>query len=185
MVDYPQALQQPETGPAWQQVTPISETLYKVDIDAPGGAQIRHTADGMAIYMLFANPGVYLNDHNKRVPEAVAAQAGYDTERWGKERRRREAIAKATSAIEAEYQTSSQKRTVVEHDEYRVVEIQPGYCNIEFDDGTILNQRGPVSLEVAMRRFYELTGLPDPSASADASQPADADVEKAASKRAK
>jgi hypothetical protein len=185
VVDLPQALSQPETVPAWQQITPLTETLYKVNIDAPGGAQIRHTGDGMAVYMLFAQPGIYLNDHNKRVPDVIAAAAGFDTERWGKERRKREAIAKATQAIDAEYNVGTQRRVIAEHDEYRVVEIQPGYYNIEFDDGTILNTRGPVSEEIAMRRFYELTGLPDPSAAADASQPADADVESPAPKRAK
>jgi hypothetical protein len=174
-----------DLGPAWLQVAPLSETQYKVNIDAPGGAQIRHTGDGMAIYMLFSQPGVYLNDHNKRVPEVIAAMAGYDTERWGKERRKREALAKATQAIDAEYNVATQRRVLIEHEEYRVVEIQPGYYNIEFDDGTILNARGPVSQEIAMRRFYELTGLPDPSATADASQPADADVENPAPKRAK
>jgi hypothetical protein len=178
-------LVQTDLGPSWLQVAPLSETQYKVNIDAPGGAQIRFTGDGMAVYMLFREPGIYLNDHNRRVPDAIAAEAGFDVERWGKERRKREAVAKATAAIDAEYNVSTQRRTLIEHEEYRVVEIQPGYCNIEFDDGTILNARGPVSEQIAMRRFYELTGLPDPSATADASQPADADVENPAPKRAK
>ena len=166
--------------PAWQQVTPITETAYKVDIDAPGGAQIRYTTDGMAVYMLHREPGIYLNDHNKRVPEQIAAEAGFDVERWGRARRRNEAQRKAMQAIDEEFLTSTRRRVVVEEGEYRVVEIEPGYCNLEFDDGTVLNARGPVSMEVAMRRFQELTGV---STEPEASQPAEDAVEKSASKR--
>jgi hypothetical protein len=137
----------------------------------------------MAVYMMHSNPGVYLNDHNKRVPDVIAAEAGYDIERWARERRKREAIQGATAAIDAEYMASSSRKVLAEHGEYRVVEIQKGYCNVEFDDGTILNTRGPVSEEVAMRRFSELTGLPQASAAADASQPVAADVETVTSKK--
>jgi hypothetical protein len=171
--------------PSWQHVTPISETQYKVDIDAPGGAQIRFTVDGMAVYMLHSQPGIYLNDHNKRVPDQIAAEAGFDVERWARDRRKREAIAKATAAIDGEFNESSKRKVIAEHGEYRVVEIERGYFNIEFDDGTILNTRGPVSEEVAMRRFHELAGLPQPSAPADGSQSLDADVERAAPKKVK
>lgn len=166
--------------PAWQQVTPITGTNYKVDIDAPGGAQIRQTVDGMSVYMLHREPGVYLNDHAKRVPDAIAAEAGFDVERWGKLRRKQLAQRKAMEAIDAEYLTSTSRRVVAEEGEYRVVEIEPGYCNVEFDDGTVLNARGPVSLEIAMRRFQELTGV---STEPDASQPAEETVEKSAPKR--
>jgi hypothetical protein len=114
------------------------------------------------------------------VPDAIAAEAGFDVERWGKLRRKQLAQRKAMEAIDAEYLTSTSRRVVAEEGEYRVVEIEPGYCNVEFDDGTVLNARGPVSMEIAMRRFQELTGV---STEPDASQPAEEAVEKAASKR--
>lgn len=173
-----EVLQTPDV-PAWQQVTPLGQTLYKVDIDAPGGAQIRHTADGMAVYMLHRDPGVYLNDHGKRIPEAIAAQAGFDVEHWGRLRKRNEAMRKANAAIEAEFAVEARKCVVAEHEEYAVTEVQPGVCYIEFD-GEPLNTR-PVPLEMAMRRFHELTG----TSPADASQPADADVASPAVKKAK
>ena len=168
---------------------PLSQTGYKVNIDDPMGAQIRFTGDGMAVYMLHREPGVYLNDHGRKVPMAVAREAGFDVERWEKARRRQEALKKAARAIDDDFSDNSQFRVLAEAEEYRVTEIAPGYCNIEFVDDTappeerytVLNTRGPVSAEVAMKRFQELTG----SAAAEASQPVDADVEKVAAKKAK
>ena len=168
---------------------PLDQTGYSVNVDDPQGCMIRFTGDGVAVYMLFREPGIYYNDHARRVPEELAIAAGYDTIKWGKARRRVQAKRDAMAAIDADFEDRDQVRVICEASEYRVVEIAPGYCNIEFVDDTappqerytILNARGPVSEEVALRRFAELTG----SAPAEASQPVDADVEKPTVKRAK
>jgi hypothetical protein len=163
----------------WQQVTPLSGTAYKVDIDAPGGAQIRFTRDGMAVYMLHSDPGVYLNDHNKKIPPTLAAEAGFDIAHWARLKKRNDARRLANQAIDLEFdQAADEARVVASFEEYAVVEIQEGVCNITFD-GEPLNVR-PVSLEVALRRFEELTGVAAP---ADASQPVDAEVAPTQKKR--
>ena len=160
----------------------LEHTNYKFDIDSPPGAQIRYTPDGMAVYMRFDKPGLWYNDHGKRVPDVIAAQAGYDIEDLSRLRKRDEAIARVTAGVEAEFAVAK-KRVVAEADDYRVIEVAKGYYNVEFDDGTILNTRGPLGREAAMRRFKELTGS-DGSAPADASQPVDADADKGGHKGA-
>lgn len=170
--------------PEWQQAAPLSMTNYKVDIDTPPGAMIRHTGDGMAVYMRFDAPGVFLNEHGKRVPEEIAAQAGFDVEELARLRKRELAKAKVLGDIDREFAAQNTRRIVVESADYRVVEVAKGYFNIEFEDGTVLNARGPVSREVAMKRFRDLTGT-DEAAEAATSQPVDADVAEPVRKQAK
>jgi hypothetical protein len=173
--------------PAFLNRVPLSQTSYKVDIDAPGGAQIRYTAEGMAVYMLFRNPGIYLNDHGKRVPDVVAASAGYDVERLAKLRKLEEAKQSFARQMEAEFNTGQSHRVVAAADDYQIVECAPDLYNIVFVDGedrTVLDVRGALSLEVASRRFTELTGG-EVSALAEPSQPGDGDVEKGGPRKAK
>lgn len=173
---------------------PLNQTGYKVNVDDPGGCQIRITHDGMSIYMLYREPGVYYNDHARKVPEELAREAGFDVERWGKARRRLEARKRAMDAIDADFDVGPQSRVVWAEGEYRVVEIAPGYFNVEFVDEdapegekyTVLNGRGPVGLDVARRRFEELTGTTVSAEAEAASQPAEApDAEKPAAKKAR
>src|SRR5271170_101018 len=178
---------------------PLNQTSYKVNIDDPMGYQIRNHPSGMAIYMGHRNPGVYLNDHDRPLPESMAAQAGFDVARWRKARAKQEAIAKATELAEAEYDYQDGDTVVWESGEYRTVQTGEGFFNVEFVDTdvpegepgryTLLNNRGPLNREGARTLFAELTGQ-DPeaavpvSAEADASQPANADVDTKSRKKA-
>jgi len=157
-------------APYQERYIALDQTQYRVNIDDPMGAEIRFTPEGMAVYMLYRAPGHFLNDHNRAVPPELAAAAGYDTERWLKIRRRNEAAAHAMQAIDEEYRIGAHRKIVAQHEEYTVVELGNGMCNIEFEDGFVLNQRGPIPLETAMRRFRELTGQPEPEEAV--SQPA-------------
>lgn len=172
------------TTPEFRQQIPLSQTNYKLNIDDPAGWIIRFTGEGMAVYMSYREPGTYYNDHGRKVPEQFAMAAGFETEYWGKIRRREEAKAATLRSIDAEFADGLKQRTVWEHGEYRVVEVARDLYNIQFEDGTVLNTRGPVSLEVAQRRFEELAGV-EVSTLAAESQPFDAGVVKAAPKQAK
>jgi hypothetical protein len=168
---------------------PLANTGYKVDIDDPMGAQIRIHPSGMSIYMLHRNPGYYLNDHNRVVPEKLAGEAGFDIERWAKVRAKKAAMSKAARAGEAEYDITEVAQVVWETESYRVVQLGNGFCNVEFVDGdipeshagryTLLNTRGPLSRDAARQLFDDISRPEgrEVSASADASQPADADVD--------
>lgn len=168
----------------------LALTNYKFDVDQPGGVQIRFTGDGMAVYMAFRNPGVYYNDHARRVPEQIAAAAGYPIDRLGKLRQLEEAKRQFAEQMEAEFAVSTAARVVWAAGDYRVSEISPDLYNVEFVDdeqnATVLNARAPLSLEVAKRRFEELTGtIVEISSPAEPSQPGDADVEMPAPRKAK
>lgn len=167
----------------------LSLTNYKFDVDQPGGVQIRFTGDGMAVYMAFRHPGLFFNDHGKRVPDVIASAAGYPIDRLGKLRELEEAKRKFGEQMDREFAVSTANRIVWAEGDYRVVEVYDDLYNVEFVDGedaTVLNARAPLSLEVAKRRFEELTGtIVSSSASAEPSQPGDADVEKPASRKAK
>src|SRR5690554_3858011 len=57
--------------------------MSKIDLDR--GVLIRkHETTGTTIYMYFDTPGVYLNAHGGKVSEALAKQAGFDVDLYGK-----------------------------------------------------------------------------------------------------
>ena len=169
---------------------PLSQTSYKVNIDDPMGYQIRNHHSGMAIYMAHRNPGVYLNDHNRPVPESLAAEAGFDIPRWRKAKAKKDAIARATQLAEAENEYQDGDTVIWEANDYRVVMLGDGFYNVEFVDTevaegthgryTLLNRSGPMNRQGAKALFKDLSGTdpePEVSAEADTSQPVEADVD--------
>jgi hypothetical protein len=134
---------------------------YKVDID--DGAMIRYHPTGAAVYMLYRNPGVFLNDHNRPVPAEFAGAAGYDVEPLLRARRKREAQAVALEAIEAEYRVSAGFREVIKSaGDYSLVHVGNERYNVEFEDGSPMNTSGPLPLDVAEKTYMMLVGEETP-----------------------
>ena len=69
-------------------------------IDLDRGVIICNHSAGFNVYMYVDTPGVYLNAYGAEVPIGIASEAGFDTERNGKLRQRRERMAKAMQEIE-------------------------------------------------------------------------------------
>lgn len=85
-------------------------------IDYDRGVLINvHKETGMDVFMYVDEPGKYLTAHGHPVPAAIAAQAGYDTEKLEKERIRQERKLQASAIIDKELS-----------DEKDVVEIEVG-----------------------------------------------------------
>lgn len=114
-----------------------------MNINYDRGVQKRkHTASGVDVYMYFDEPGVYRNAYGHPVSEVLAKQAGFDTETLTKERIKRERMASAMAAIEAELGSDAQKATldvVLERGGYKVVHIGLGRHNVLDPDGNKLN----------------------------------------------
>lgn len=179
----------PQVGPVPRGFTPgrwvgdaKPNPAYRLDVNQ--GVHIRFIGDtGEAIYMFVDKPGVYYNEVGRVVREDLAAAAGFDTERLGYLRRRNEARSSAIAAVDAEFGLN-QRTIVVERGEYRVVELRPGFFNVEFDDGTVMNAKGPIPEDMAMKLFRQCLNEPEPEpeSAAVVSQPAaDAGPKKKAS----
>lgn len=163
---------------------PLAHTNYKIDIDTRP-TQIRYTADGMAVYMHLDEPGVYYNDHARRIPDELAGEAGYDVVELARYRKMNEARRKVLGDLEADFSVTTKPKVIADEGDYQVIQVGPGRFNIVFKDGAsgfVLNSNGPVSKELAMKRFRALVGT-DEAAEAATSQPVDADVAKGASKK--
>lgn len=125
------------------------------------GAIVRHTRDGIAILMKHTLPGVFFDEHGNEVGPAIAKQAGFDTKALGLERKKREAIAKVTAEMEAEYaRTATVWAVCAEKNGYKLVSIGLGRFNIygPGDDKNPLNTKGPFTdKKLAERTFEGLT----------------------------
>jgi hypothetical protein len=141
--------------------TPKPNASYRVDVNR--GTYIRFTSIGEAIYMHHDQPGVFLNEVNRPVSAEKAKEAGYDTENLMRLRRRNEARNAAVAAIDAEYNISTPRKVLEERGEYRIVELYEGQYNVEFVDGTVMNARGPVHLELAQKIFRQSLNEPEPA----------------------
>jgi hypothetical protein len=129
-------------------------------IDINRGVTLCVTTDGVEVYMYKDTPGVYLNAYGKPVTEALAARAGFDVEKLGKARRRREMIAQAAQIIDDELDSDSVTAKVAkERDGFRLVNIGLGRHVIEDPDGQRLTPT-PVTKEQAERLFDELVPKP-------------------------
>ncbi len=76
-------------------------------IDYDRGVQIQTHRSGVDVYMYIDDPGVYLNAYGTPVSEQLAKEAGYDTERWSRQKLAKDLIAKAKSEIEAQISGTS------------------------------------------------------------------------------
>lgn len=133
---------------------------YRVNVNR--GTYIRYTPQGEAVYMHHDEPGVFRNEVDRIVSPTAAAAAGYDTESLLRIRRRNEARNAAVAQVDAEYNFTNPRKVIEERGEYRVIELREGYYNVEFLDGTVMNAKGPVNFDLAMKIFRQSLNEPEP-----------------------
>lgn len=122
----------------------------KIDYDR-GVIISQHKQTGMDIFMYVDTPGVYLNAFGTPVADKLAKEAGYDVEKFGKERVKRERMKAATDAIEQELAIVNDQgvKTVVEETEgFKIIDIGLGRHFVEDPDGNKLTSV-PLPLEQA------------------------------------
>lgn len=126
-------------------------------IDYDRGVVIRQMAStGMDVYMYVEEPGVFLDAFGREVPESIAREAGFNTERLSKERLKRERMKAAFDQISAEIDTSDRiEEVIAERGDYKIVSIGLGRHQVRDSEGNTLTST-PVPLEVAQRLFDAL-----------------------------
>lgn len=127
------------------------------NINYDRGVHIRtHEPTGMEVYMYQDTPGTYLNAHGTPVSDEIAGQAGYPVEVHSKQRVRRERMAEAMKAIEAELGLEGTREEVVEtKGGFKIKHIGlKRYHVIDPDGGTLTPQ--PVPLDVAKNLLDQL-----------------------------
>ena len=133
-------------------------------IDVNRGAMYRRSeaVGNIGIWMYIDTPGVYYDDHENEVSEEIARTAGYDVERFRKDRIRRERLAAASSAIEAELEiagSAGEEEVLAEDAGYKVIGLPLDNAHLVDIDGNRLTPN-PVSRPVAMKLFESLTAKP-------------------------
>lgn len=126
-----------------------------IDYDR-GVTKRKHKATGIDVYMYDDEPGVFRTAHGNIIAVKFAKEAGFDIASLEKERVKKERVAQAMSAIEAEFSSHGAVREVLkEKDGLRVVHIGAGRHNVEDPDGGVLNQVH-LSKEVALKLLDSL-----------------------------
>jgi hypothetical protein len=130
----------------------------KIDYDK--GVIIRTAANfGMDVFMYRQNPGVYYNAHGDKVGEGIAKMAGFDVDKYSKLRRRKLAVAAATSAADAELLASEavdQSVVVREKDGYKIIALGSGRHLVKDPEGNVLTQGVVLTLQMAEKVLDEV-----------------------------
>lgn len=122
-----------------------------------GGCLIRHTQDGVAIYMKHAQPGYFYNDFGGEVSPELARAAGYDVDPLVAMRKKMARIAVATQAIEEEFNAPSETVKIVkEVNGFKVVDVGNDRFNLLDPEGNRLNKQF-MTREVAVKTLDSVT----------------------------
>lgn len=133
-------------------------------IDLNRGVLIRKMRDAnMKIFMYFDTPGIYYNVHGKEIPEAVARAAGFETERYAKQRLKREKMKEFERTIEAqlamEAEDDAPPAILAERGEFKVIDAKLGNVWVIDASGDKMNER-PITQEAGMLLLTVLAGEP-------------------------
>lgn len=128
-------------------------------IDLNRGVTIKPGPGGLLVYMYKDTPGAYINAYGNEVPEAIAAEAGYDTDTLGKLRLKRERIASAAAQIEAELAIEADEKTVEERDGYKIIDYGLGRHKLLDPEGNRLTLK-PLPLEMVQKMLDTFAPLP-------------------------
>lgn len=110
------------------------------NIDYDRGVTMRSHPTGVTVYMYIDEPGTFRNAFGVEVSDDLAREAGFDVEKLGKQKLRRERVAKAMEAIDADLaEAGAEKRTVASRAGFHLVDIGLGRFNVEDPEGNILN----------------------------------------------
>lgn len=121
------------------------EVTVKTPIDLDRGVMLCRSNDSqMDIYMYLDDPGRYYNAAGKEVGEHLAEIAGFQTDRFRKERLIREKMKATEEAIRSQIEAEvyGERVFVKEVGDYRLVQVGSlGYHRIEDKDGIVLTKK--------------------------------------------
>ncbi len=129
-----------------------------MEIDLNRGVTIKTDPfSGARVYMYKDAPGVFLNVHGHTVADALAASCGFPTKELKKLRDKREAMARASAEIEAEFESEKAtmgKEKVIKQSEdgYKVVQHAFGRCWVFGPDGDKMHDK-PLTKQEALHLF--------------------------------
>lgn len=125
---------------------PVSD---KIDYDRGVIINI-HSLTGMDVFMYADDPGKFLDAHGNIVPDVVAKEAGYDTEKLAKARVKKDRKEHALTLIDQEFadDKDTNEETVLEIDGFKVVTTGLGRHHVIDPDGNRLNNF-PLTREAA------------------------------------
>jgi hypothetical protein len=128
-------------------------------IDLNQGVEMRRHSTGMEVYMYVKRPGEYLTAHETAVPDVIAKEAGFPTEKLGKEKRKRELQAEAITEIEQRFGDTGDAvdELVAEAGGFKLIHIGMERHNVTDPDGNVLNPR-PLTGPEARSLFGKLGG---------------------------
>lgn len=119
------------------------------------GCQIRYTGEGIAVYMLWGEPGRYYGEHGQEYPAQMASRAGYPVEEYQIMRKRRDAMAAAGQKVAAEFANMNTRVIEIERGDYKLVNLGKDNYVIEFADGSPVTPQA-ISKSIAIQVFDDL-----------------------------
>lgn len=126
------------------------------NIDFDRGVVMRSHPTGVTVYMYIDEPGTFRNAFGTEVSDTLAAEAGYDMKSLSKQKLRRERVARAMEAIDADLMEQGvTKKVVVSRAGFNLVDIGLGRYNVEDPDGHSLNP-SPLSKEQGKALFEKI-----------------------------
>jgi hypothetical protein len=128
----------------------------KIDYDR--GVLINtHPTLGFDVYMYVDDPGKYLTVHGKAIPKEIAKAAGYDVDRFEKERIRKERRDQALEQIDkdlleaADVQESEEK----ELNGWKLINIGMGRYHVADPDGNKVTPQ-PITQEQGLKLLSQM-----------------------------
>ena len=100
----------------------------------------KHKGSGQYVYMYNSEPGIYLTEQGTPVSEDMAREAGADTEKYAKQRKKEQALAAALAEIEAATDGAAGpgNSVILEKDGWKLVSVSLGNTVLFDPDGTKL-----------------------------------------------
>jgi hypothetical protein len=136
-------------------------------LDADKGLSIRrHEGTDQQLFMYKTEPGLYLNAFGNEVSEKIAREAGFDVEKFSRQRLRSERLADAAAIVDAEMAQADNKEAVkiAEHGGFAIMDVGFNRFVLETSEGDRVTPRA-VTLAVAQSLLSKLSGSgPDASA---------------------
>lgn len=126
-----------------------------IDMDR-GVMYCTHGPSGMVIYMYIDTPGEYFDAHTQPVPETLAKDAGFNTEKYAKQRKRNAEMAKVMKVLDSEMAIDDSRQIHAEKNGYRLISLESGLAYVETDEGRLTPT--PIPLGTAVIIFNKLVG---------------------------
>lgn len=131
------------------------------NIDYDRGVIINtHKTTGMDVFMYVDDPGKFLNAHSKAVSDELAAEAGFDVEKLGRDRVKKERKEQAVALIDAELADDKdvKEEVVAESNGYKIITTGLGRHHVVDPDGNRLTNF-PVMLDVATKLMNSMVSV--------------------------